>query len=69
MDLHSTQNWCFCVKGTTSAYDMDGDCYKTHFLEIILPNLPSQCVIVVHASYHSRKNEQLLTKSLGKKTV
>jgi hypothetical protein len=60
-----------CKKNTADAHEeMDGEMYEKYFSEQLLPNLPPKSVIVVdNASYHSRKKEQLPTKSWRKDKI
>jgi hypothetical protein len=60
-----------CKKNTAEAHEkMDGEMYEKYFSEQLLPNLPPKSVIVVdNASYHSRKKEQLPTRSWRKDKI
>jgi hypothetical protein len=60
-----------CKNTTADAHEeIDGEMYEKYFSEQLLPNLPLKSVIVVdNASYHSRKKEQLPTKSWRKDKI
>jgi hypothetical protein len=67
--LDPNTRFVFMLKSIIDACDqMDGYYYRMYFAEELLAYLPPQSVIVVDSgSYHSRKEEQLLTES-GKET-
>jgi transposase len=60
-----------CKNNTADAHEeIDGEMFEKYFSEQLIPNLPPKSVIVVdNASYHSRKKEQLPTKSWRKDKI